>query len=137
MATTGTQALNNALAIMDELNNTEYNARAITFINMLCDKLYPFSDTYTIGTTAVRPVCTHITVLADTLGIDDVLAQSVLPYGLASQLMLSDDPTQAANFEGIFQERFAEAKKQLPAEFQEIEDVYGFDNSTTINNSWG
>ena len=137
MATTGKQALNNALAIMDERNNTEYNARAITFINMLCDKLYPFSDTYAIGTTAVRPVCAHITALTDALGIDDVLAQSVLPYGLASQLMLSDDPTQAANFEGIFQERFAEAKKQLPAEFQEIEDVYGFDNSTTINNSWG
>ena len=136
MATTGTQALNNALAIMDELNNTEYNARAVYFINMLCDKLYPFSDTYLIGTTAVRPVCTHITALTEALGIDDVLAQSVLPYGLASQLMLSDDPTQAANFESVFQERLAEVKKQLPAEFVEIEDVYGFDSDTSINNAW-
>lgn len=134
--TTGTQALNAALAIMDELNNTEYNARALYFINILCDKLYPFSDTYITATTAVRPVCTHITDLADTLGIDDVLAQSVLPYGLASQLMLSDDPSQAANFESVFQERLEEARRQLPAEIAPIEDVYGFDSDTTINNAW-
>ena len=136
MATTGTQALNTALAVMDELNNTEYNARAIFFINMLCDKLYPFSDTYPTATTAVRPICTHITALTELLAIDDVLAQSVLPYGLASQLMLSDDPSQAANFESVFQERLAEVKRQLPCEFQEIEDVYGFDGGTTINNAW-
>lgn len=134
--TTGTQALNSALAIMDELGATEYNTRAIYFINMLCDKLYPFSDTYKSSDAAVRPVCPHITELSGVLGIDDVLAQSVLPYGLAAQLMLSDDPSQAMNFEALFQERFAEARKQQPAEIQEIEDVYGFDNGPTINNAW-
>lgn len=133
--TTGTQALNAALAIMDELNNTEYNARAVYFINMLCDKLYPYSDNYSVATND-RPVCPRITTLSDTLGIDDVLAQSVLPYGLASQLMLSDDSSQAANFESIFQERLAEARRQLPAEIAPIEDVYGFDSDTTINNAW-
>lgn len=135
MATTGTQALDAALAIMDELGATEYNARAVYFINMLCDKLYPYSDTYPVATIE-RPVCSHITELSGELGIDDVLAQSVLPYGLASQLMLTDDPSQAANFEAVFQERLAEAKRQQPAEIQEIEDVYGFDTGTTINNAW-
>ena len=133
--TTGKQALDAALAIMDELNNTEYNARAVYFINMLCDKLYPYSDNYSVATND-RPICPRITTLSDSLGIDDVLAQSVLPYGLASQLMLSDDPSQAANFESVFQERLAEARRQLPAEIAPIEDVYGFDSDTTINNAW-
>lgn len=126
MATTGTQALNLALVIMDELNNTEYNERALYFINMLCDKLYPYSDNYAVETAGTRPVVNHIASLSDALGIDDVLAQSVLPHGLAAQLMLSDDPTQAANFEGIFQERFKEIKKQLSTEGAEITDVYNF-----------
>jgi len=136
MATTGTQALDTALAIMDELGATEYNARAVYFINMLCDKLYPLSDTYPAANTVERPACPHITELSGELGVDDVLAQSVLPYGLASRLMLTDDPSQAANFEAVFQERLTEVKKQQPAEIQAIEDVYGFDTGTTINSAW-
>lgn len=134
--TTGTLALNTALAIMDEIGATEYNQRAIYFINMLCDKLYPYSDNYPKAVTAARPICPHIAALTDELGIDDVLALSVLPYGLAAQLMLSDDPSQAANFESMFQERLAEVKRQQPAEIQEIEDVYGFGSGATINNAW-
>ena len=133
--TTGKQALDAALAIMDELNNTEYNARAVYFINMICDQLYPYSDNYSVATNN-RPVCPRITTLSDSLGIDDVLAQSVLPYGLASQLMLSDDPSQAANFEALYQERLSEARRNLPAQIMEIVDVYGFDDGTTINNAW-
>ncbi len=133
--TTGKQALDAALAIMDELGTNEYNARAVFFINMICDQLYPYSDNYTVATEE-RPICERITTLSDTLGIDDVLAQSVLPYGLASQLMLSDDPSQAINFEAIYQERLTEAQRRLPAVIMEIEDVYGFDSGPTINNAW-
>ena len=133
--TTGKQALDAALAIMDELGTNEYNARAVFFINMLCDQLYPYSDNYTVATEE-RPICKRITTLSDTLGVDDVLAQSVLPYGLASQLMLSDDPSQAINFEAIYQERLTEAQRRLPAVITEIEDVYGFDSGSTINNAW-
>ena len=133
--TTGKQALDAALAIMDELNNTEYNARAVYFINMICDQLYPYSDNYSVATND-RPICPRITTLSDSLSIDDVLAQSVLPYGLASQLMLSDDPSQAANFEALYQERLSEARRNLPAQIMEIVDVYGFDDGTTINNAW-
>ena len=111
---------------MDEIGSSEYNDRAIYFINMLCDKLYPYSDNYTVVTVGTRPICTHIDELTDELGIDDVLAQSVLPYGLASQLMLSDDPSQAGNFESMFQERFREVKGQLSTEGTQIEDVYNF-----------
>jgi hypothetical protein len=50
--------------------------------------------------------------------------------------MLSDDPSQSINFEAIYQERFAEARRNLPAQFVPIEDVYGFDDGTTINNAW-
>ena len=134
--TTGAQALNYALAIMDEIGSTEYNARAVYFINLLCDKLYPYSDNYAVTVAGTRPTIAHITALTDVLGIDDVLAQSVLPYGLAAQLMLSDDPSQAANFEGIFQERLAEVKGRVSASWEQIEDVYGFDTGSTITNSW-
>lgn len=125
--TTGTMALDSALVIMDEVGTTEYNTRAVTIINMLCDKLYPFSDTYPTVTVGIRPVCPHITSLSDVLAIDDVLAQSVLPYGIASQLSLTNDATQAVNFEALFQERFAEVKKQLSKGVVEIIDVYGLD----------
>ena len=124
MATTGTQVLNNALAIMDEVGSTEYNTRAINFINMLCDKLYPYSDNYIVATIGVRPIVTHITALPETLGIDDILAKSVLPYGLAAQLMINDDAAQAGNYESIFQERLRETKRQISTEGTEITDVY-------------
>lgn len=133
--TTGKQALDAALAIMDELGTNEYNARAVFFINMICDQLYPYSDNYSVATND-RPICPRITTLSDTLGIDDILAQSVLPYGLAAQLMLSDDPSQSINFEALYQERLSEARRNLPAQIMEIVDVYGFDDGTTINNAW-
>ena len=125
MATTGTQALNYALSIMDELNSTEYSVRAIYVINSLCDELYPYSDNYTITTAGTRPIVAHISVLNDLLPIDDVLAQSVLPYGIASRLMLSDDPIQANNYEGIYQERKRDVAGRIGSEFEEIEDLYG------------
>jgi len=124
--TTGTQVLNSSLAVMGEIGSIEYNAAAVILINMLCDKLYPYSDNYVVATIGVRPQLTHITALSGTLGIDDTLAQSVLPYGLASQLMLSEDLTQAANFESIFQERLSECRSHLSTEGKEIEDVYNF-----------
>jgi len=134
--TTGQQVLNATLAIMDELGSTEYNARSVYFINILCDKLYPYSDNYKVPVAGTRPVVTHIAALTDTLGIDDVLAQSVLPYGLAAQLMLSDDPAQAGNFESVFQERIAETAGRTSSDWEQITDVYGFSTGSTITNSW-
>ena len=134
--TTGQQALDATLAIMDELGSTEYNARSIYLINMLCDKLYTYSDNYTAPTAGTRPTVTHIGALTDTLGIDDVLAQSVLPYGLASQLMISDDPAQAQNFESVFQERIAETAGRTSSDWEQTVDVYGWDTGSTITNAW-
>ena len=125
MAVTGQQALNIVLDMLDESGSTEYNTRAISAINALCDELYPISDNYTVTTAGKRPVCTKITALTDALPLDDVLSLSVLPYGLGSRLMMIDQQDVAANFEAIYQERIANIKGRVPAEFEAIEDVYG------------
>jgi hypothetical protein len=61
--------------------------------------------------------------LTDTIGLDDYLAQTVLPYGLAATLLLDENPNVAS----FFQQRYEELKtaSKIPNEFAPIENVYG------------
>ena len=124
--TTAQRALDLALGLMDETGSSEYNANALLCINRLCGEIYPYSDTYTVATAGTRPVATIIISLADVLtDIDDVLANTVLPYGLASELLLIDGENDKANY---CLQRYQELLRQIKtpaAEFTAIEDVYG------------
>lgn len=125
MAVTGQQALNLTLAILDEVGSTEYNTRAIYLINELTDELYPDSDTYAVATAGTRPVVAHITALSDAIALDDVLARSVLPYGLGARLMLIDQPDVASNLDMVYQEKRAVARARIPrGAAVEITDEY-------------
>lgn len=133
VTTTALDVFKLAIALMGELGSTgeadvadnkEYKDRTIPILNILKGELFPLSDTYTIVTAGKRPVCATISDFTAAIGIDDVISQSVMPYGLAAQLLLDENPSMA-NF---FQQKYEELKSRLataPAEFSAIENVYG------------
>jgi len=104
--------------------NAEYKNKTLGLLNILCQELYPFSDTFSVVTAGTRPVLTFLTAFTDELELDDGLCRTVLPYGLASHLLLDEDATKAV----FFNNRYEQLKKELeqvPNEFEEIEDIYG------------
>lgn len=56
-----------------------------------------------------------------TLTVDDRTANMVLPYGLASHLLITEDTTRAS----FFNARYDELKRKRPAKIAKITDVYG------------
>jgi hypothetical protein len=120
---TAQQVYNIALGLMKETDSTDYSNYAIAIMTTLQNELYPYSDTYEVVTGGTRPTVAAIVALTDTLQVDDFIAQSVLPYGLAAHLLLGENDAQA-NF---FQQRYDELKinlaARIPSSFAEIDDV--------------
>lgn len=124
-----------AMTLMDELNEAtgkadtsdtkEYKNRTLKILNILRGELFPYSDTFTAGAAGKRPICPAIDDFTSAIGLDDYICQSVLPYGLAAHLLMQEDPTSA----NYFQQRYDELKsllaRGLPAESEDIGDVYG------------
>ena len=134
MSTTARQVFNLAIALMDEMNeNTgatdttdtkEYKLRTPNILSVLCGELYPYSDTYTLNTDGTRPICPAVETIESTIGLDDTLCTTVLPYGLAAHLLLGENNVMA----GFFNQRDEEMREKLknaPASFDAITDVYG------------
>ena len=123
-----------AMTLMDELNEAtgkadtsdtkEYKNRTLKILNILRGELFPYSDTFTAGVAGKRPICPAIDDFDTAIGLDDYICQSVLPYGLAAHLLMQEDPTSA----NYFQQRYDELKsllaRGLPAESEDIGDVY-------------
>ncbi len=122
---TAQQAYNLALALMKERDSTDYSTYALGIINILQGELYPFSDTYTVSTAGTRPVLTPLNSLSDVLLVDDFIGQSVLPYGLAAQLLQGEDDAKAAFFQQRYEELRDNLACRIPSSFAEIEDEYG------------
>lgn len=134
---TGMDVFQAAITIMDELSDEgkykyedteEYRNRTLAILNLLQNELYPYSDTYGLNQewgSKRRPVAARLEDLYSEIDLDDYCAGTVLPYGLAAHLLLNEDPS-AANF---CQQRYDELKaslmRGLPAESEDIEDVYG------------
>ena len=134
MSTTARQVFNLAIALMDEMNeNTgatdttdtkEYKLRTPNILSVLCGELYPYSDTYTLNTDGTRPICPAVETIESTIGLDDTLCTTVLPYGLAAHLLLGENNVMA----GFFNQRYEEMREKLknaPASFESVSDVYG------------
>ena len=143
MSTTARQVFNLAIALMDEMNeNTgatdttdtkEYKLRTPNILSVLCGELYPYSDTYTLNTDGTRPICPAVETIESTIGLDDTLCTTVLPYGLAAHLLLGENNVMA----GFFNQRYEEMRetlKNVPASFEAIEDAYGSEYYTPYNN---
>ena len=67
----------------------------------------------------------EITDFESPIDLDDGICQGVLPYGLAAHLLLDENPDVAAYFNQRYQELLLQMKNGLPAEAQDIEDLYG------------
>lgn len=134
MATTARQVFDLAIALMDEMNeNTgatdttdtkEYKLRTPNILNVLRGELYPYSDTYENSSDGTRPICPAVETIESTIGLDDTLCTTVLPYGLAAHLLLGENNVMA----GFFNQRYEEMREKLknsPASFESVSDAYG------------
>lgn len=132
MSTTAQQVFNIAIGLMSADTNgltetsdtTEYKNRTLFILNALRGELYPFSDTYRRTEDGKRPIILPISDFDTPFDLDDYIAQTVMPYGLAAHLLIDENPTVA----GFFQQRYEELLDKLgdvPQDFEQITDVYG------------
>lgn len=159
--TTCKDVFNLAMGLMDEIDKNkkypdtpdtkEYEARTPYIIETLLRELYFASDTFNDPKqpTGKRPLPPYIipsgmTITAENLpacmnkkiDLDDFVARTILPYGLAAHLLLQED-VQAASF---FQQRYEELLRwyrgSIPSEFESIINVYGYSNEYGWFSRW-
>ena len=135
--TTGQDIFDKAITLMGEMSDSgetdwadtvEYKNRALNILNTLRGEVYQYSDTYNDQKKKYpgrRPVCPALESLDDEIGIDDVLAQTVLPYGLAAHLLLDENDSMAAFFQQRYEELLRKLGSNIPGEWESITDVYG------------
>lgn len=124
-----------AIHLMDEQNEssgaavtsdtTEYKHRTLSILNVLRNELYPYSDTYQTGADGKRGICPLITSFEEDIGLDDAIAQGILPYGLAAHLLLGENDTMASFFIERYQELTYSIGQRRPAVWESIEPAYG------------
>jgi hypothetical protein len=117
---TAQQVYDIALVLMDEVTETGnittetpeyYKSKALNILTTLQTELLPLS---------ITPV--PVTDLSQALLLSDRTALLVLPYGLASHLLLSDDLTLSSFLNG----RYDELKRKIQSGgITPITDVYG------------
>lgn len=134
MSFTATDIFRKAMTLMDELeeqtgdfdteDTEEYKNRTLDILNILLNRLYPFSQgiTHTVG---IRSIGTPILDFVTAIDLDDFLAGTVMPYGLAYHLLIEENPTVANTFLQTFQELIAQFAGYLNSETEDIEDLYG------------
>lgn len=132
--TTAKYIFDQSIKLMDEQSDSgdsvwsdtvEYQHRAVAILNTLIGECYPYSDTYTVNTPGKRPIPKMAESLTDVVYLDDSLCKTVLPYGLAAELMKNDDPALGNYFLQRYQELLARHSRTIPAAWDTIEDVYG------------
>ena len=124
-----------AIHLMDEQNEStgetktadtkEYRLRTLSILNILRNELYPYSDTYEQSAGRKRPVCQMIATFEEDIGLDDVLAQGILPYGLAAHLLLGENDALASFFNQRYMELINTLAAKAPSEWESIEPAYG------------
>lgn len=123
-----------AIHLMDEQNETngetrtqdtaEYRYRTLSILNTLRGELYPYSDTYVVNEDGTRAICPKIESFEQALNLDDFIAQSVLPYGLAAHLLLGENDTMASFFNQRYAELKIEARERRTAVWEDIPCMY-------------
>jgi hypothetical protein len=88
----------------------EYKNKAWPILTLLQAELLPASVTPSV-----------ITSNASIFKVDDRTSLTVLPYGLAAQLLMNEDQNRAA----FFNNRYDELKRKRPALITKVKDVYG------------
>lgn len=118
MAVTGLKIYELALTLIDEVTETGvvtadnvdyYKTKALNFITMMQTEILPHST-----------VSTVLNSLNDNVIVTDFVALTVLPYGVASQFLLHENPNVAS----YLNDRFIEMKAKIPTKSKSITDVY-------------
>lgn len=135
MSTTAQWVFDKAIYLMDEQNQSngatetgdtlDYRHRTLGILNILRHALYPISDTYAVEEPGRRPICPELTGFADEIGLDDAVAQGILPYGLAGHLLLGENDGMAAWFFQRYDELCRAYRAALPAKWEPIPLAYG------------
>ncbi len=135
MPTTAQEVFNAAMGLIDSAeastgrtdtaSNADYKSRTLLILNVLRGEVYPYSSTCAKPAEGTRPICDRITDFVSDMGLDDTIAQTVLPYGLAAQLLLEENPSAASFFQQRYEELIARLGAAVPRGFEPIEDVYG------------
>jgi hypothetical protein len=107
-----------ALGLMDEPDTNErYLERAVPLLKILQSEVS--------RVLMWRRVLGGIETPDDEIGLPEEVADSVLPYGLAANLLLESDPGRAAFMEAKYEEELAKAVRRMPSVFEEIANLYG------------
>lgn len=147
MSTTAQWVFDKAMALADQLSDTglsdfEYNSdlkdRALPILNVLRFECARASDRYLPRRyTGRRDIPEEILSWEDTLdGIDDGVAQGAMPYGLAAQLMIDEDPDLAGFCNQKYQEMLALFQSSVPQEFEPIWYPYGSPEDFQSGSRW-
>ena len=123
-----------AIFLMDEQNENggqthtqdtqAYRDRTLGILNVLRNEVYPYSDTFALGCGGKRSICPEIQSFEQILDIDDAIAQTVLPYGLATHLLLGENDTLASFFNDRYQELLRTIGCRRPVVWEDIPSMY-------------
>lgn len=123
-----------AINLMDEQNEQngetrtqdteEYRYRTLSILNVLRNEVYPYSDMFVVGDDGKRAICPEIKSFEQILDIDDAIAQTVLPYGLAAHLLIGENDTLAAFFNQRYTELLYTIGSRRPAQWEDIPTMY-------------
>ena len=144
-STTGQWIFEHTMALIDELNDNgeadtadtkEYKDKTLPILNILQGELYPYSDTYKRRNDSKRPVLYPLESLEDYINLDDYICQTVIPYGLASHLLVDENPTMAAFYQQRYEELKAGLRNGIPGMSEDIVDVYGSEGYYDSRGNW-
>lgn len=124
---------NAAMAIMDELNDSgdaqttdtqEYKNRTLPIMNVLISECYPCSDSK--DTTKPDSAWRAVTEFDDSLyKIDDTIALGIMPYGLAANLLVDENPSAASFYQERYEGLLKAKARRVRDTVEDIEDIYG------------
>lgn len=112
-------------------DNNEYRFRTLSILNSVIPALYPYSGNWD-GGTAGRPAIPLLYAndhenprFDQPIPLDDTLCFSLLPYYLAAQLKLTEDPELHDRLMNRYREAFYDLRSKGPESFVPIKPVYG------------
>ena len=122
-----------AMSIMDELNDSgeaqsadtqEYKNRTLPIMNVLISECYPDADSK--DTTKPDAAWRAVTEFDDSLyKIDDTIALGIMPYGLAANLLVDENPSAASFYQARYEDLLKAKARRVRATVEDIEDIYG------------
>lgn len=135
MASTATMSdvFDAAIAVMDEINDSgqtqtadteEYKRRTPGIMKILLGECYPYSDLK--DPDAADSSWRIPDEWDDELWrIDNTLSLSIMPYGLAANLLVDENPAAASFFQQRYEDLLNKKKSRAKADVGSVENVYG------------